>query len=181
MFLEERSSDPGSLRLLQGRPSDYVVLQAQAISQSGRFSYPTSGAEKLVRMTRHGGALPVLFAEWPRAGVAEAQTIYDTYVSIARKEPACVAPIPQAFALARTRAPEITLYADDGNHSAPAGAFLASLLLAATIADVSPGALPELRELKVDARTQARLREIATEAVQAVAPRRWCPPASPSP
>ncbi len=181
MLLEERAGDRGSLASLRGRRWDYVVLQAQALSQSGRFSYPTSGAEQLVRMTRQLGAVPVLFAEWPRAGIAESQTIYDTYVSIARKEPACVAPIPQAFALARTRAPTIRLYADDGNHSSPAGALLASLVLAATMADISPGALPELDGLEVDGGTQAHLRELAAEAVQAVAPRRWCPTAPPMP
>lgn len=179
MFLEERARDAASLAVLRSRRWDYVVLQAQAISQSGRYAYPTSGAEQLVRLARQVGAVPVLFAEWPRAGVAEAQTIYDKYVSIARKEPACVAPVPQAFALASERARTIALYADDGNHSGPAGAFLASLILAATMADLSPGALPEVGGLKIDAGTQARLRAIAAEAVQVVAPRRWCPTDTP--
>lgn len=175
MILEERASDPGSLALLQSRRWDYVVLQAQAISQSGRFSYPTTGAEQLVRMSRQVGAVPVLFAEWPRAGVAESQTIYDRYVSIAMNEPACVAPIPQAFDLARTRVPTISLHADDGNHAAPAGAFLASLILAATITGVSPDTLPAIAGLQVDAGSQASLRGIATETVESIAPRRWCP------
>jgi len=41
-------------------------------------------------MSRQASALPVLFAEWPRAGILETQTVYGKYVSIAMKKRACV-------------------------------------------------------------------------------------------
>ena len=42
---------------------------------------------------------------------------------------ACVAPIGQAWDLSLARHPSLILHASDGNHSAPAGAFLAALLI----------------------------------------------------
>lgn len=175
MHLDERAEDPATLALLQSQRWNYVVLQAQNYSLSGDFFYPTTGAEKLVRMSRQAGALPVLFAEWPRVGIVETQIIYSKYVSVAMKEPACVSPIPQAFDLSRARFPAMTLHAADGNHSAPAGAFLASLILYATITGQPPGDLPGMSVLGIDLDTQTKLRSIATETVQSVAPRLWCP------
>lgn len=175
MHLEERAGDATSLALLQSRRWNYVILQAQNYSLSGQTLYPTTGAEMLVRLSRQAGALPVLFPEWPRMGTAETQIIIDKYVSIAMKEPACVPPIPQAFDLARARFPAITLHNPDGNHSAPAGAFLASLILYATITGAPPSGLPALAITDVAADVQEKLRGVATEMVQTIAPRLWCP------
>ena len=174
MFLEERANDVASLTLLRSQRWHYVILQAQAISASGQFFYPTTGAEQLVRLSRQVGALPILFPEWPRLNIAESKTIYDKYVSIAVKEPSCVPPIPQAFDLARARQPLIILHDNDGNHSAPAGAFLAALVLYATITGLSPADLPAVIDFNVDADVQGRLRLIAAETVQTIAPRFWC-------
>ncbi len=175
MHLEERANDADSLSLLQSQRWTHVVLQAQNYSLSGQFFYPTTGAEKLVRLSRQTGALPVLFAEWPRVGIAETQITLDKYVSIAVKEPACVTPIPQAFDLSRARFPTITLHNADGNHSVPAGAFLAALVLYATITGASPTDLPSIAGFNIDAETQAKLRSVAGETVQTNPPRLWCP------
>ncbi|MEO8386441.1 MAG: hypothetical protein ABI583_14425 [Betaproteobacteria bacterium] len=180
MHLEERASDPDSLALLSSRRWTYVVLQAQNYSLSGQFFYPTTGAEKLVRLTREVGGLPILFAEWPRVGIVETQIILDKYNSIAMKEPACVAPIPQAFDLSRARFPAITLHDPDGNHSAPAGAFLASLIMYSTMTGASPADLPTFAEFNIDSDSQAKLRSVANEAVQLNAPRFWCPADKPA-
>ena len=173
--LDVHAENAATLALLQGQRWTHVVLQAQNYSLSGQTFYPTTGAEKLVRLSRQAGALPVLFPEWPRVGIAETQLIYNTYVSIAMKEPSCVPPIPQAFDLARARFPAITLHASDGNHSAPAGAFLASLILYATITGGSPTDLPALASVGVDADAQQKLRDVASETLQTIAPRLWCP------
>ena len=175
MFLDDRSMDPASLALLRGTAWSAVVLQAQKYSSSGEFSYSTAGAQALIRETRGVGALPIMFPEWPRLGVDETFRIYDLHVSIAVKEPACVAPIGQAWDLAFARYPGIVLHASDGNHSAPAGAFLASLVLAATYTKSSPALVPFIADFGVDADMQERLRGVATDTVAAWPPRRWCP------
>jgi len=77
--------------------------------------------------------------------------------------------------LALARHPALVLHAADGNHSAPAGAFLAALVLYATITGQSPLDLPPLPRHPVDAPLQQTLRGIAAEAVQTTPPRMWCP------
>jgi hypothetical protein len=175
MFLDERLAHAPSMNLLRDHNWSFVVLQAQKYSSSGQFNYSTAEAEELVRRSRVASAVPILFPEWPRKDVPETQRIYDLHVSIAQREPACVAPIGQAWDLSLARYPTLTLHADDGNHSAPAGAFLAALILYATITGLPPLELPFIEQMGVDAETQALLRGIADETVHMFSPRLWCP------
>jgi hypothetical protein len=175
MFLEERAVDAASLELLQARRWTFVVLQAQKYSTSGLFSYPIDGAVDLARKARAAGAVPILFPEWPRRDVDETQRIYDLHVSIAQRQAACVAPIGQAWDLALARHPTLVLHDADGNHSAPAGAFLAALVIATTMTGAPPDSLPHLPLASVDADTQARLRAVAAATVATHPPRQWCP------
>ena len=175
MFLEERYRDAASMTLFRSQDWSYVVLQAQKYSTSGQYQYSTEEAKALIRVAREQHALPVLFPEWPRLGVDETMRIYDLHVSIAQVEPACVAPIGQAWDLARERHPDLVLHASDGNHSNAAGAFLAALMLAATITGGSPLDVPPLADFGVAAETQAQLRAVAADTVAAWPPRAWCP------
>jgi hypothetical protein len=175
MFLDERATDAGTLQLLRSRNWSFVVLQAQKYSTSGLFAYSTLEAELLIRIAREILAVPILFPEWPRRGIAETLRIFDLLASIARRQPACVAPIGQAWDLAIARHPELALHAADGNHSTPAGAFLAALIIATTITGFSPGGLPTFEDIGVDAAVQAQLRAIAAETVLVYRPRQWCP------
>jgi hypothetical protein len=175
MFLEDRVHDTPSIDLLRSQQWSAVILQAQKYSESGQFVYSTEEAKELVRMSRAQHAVPIMFPEWPRRGINETQRIFDLHVSIAQAEAACVPPIPQAFDLALAREPALVLHASDGNHSSPAGAFLAALVLYATITGLSPLDLPALPQFPVNTATQATLRGIAAETVQTVPPRMWCP------
>jgi hypothetical protein len=175
MFLDERAANTPSLELLREGGWTFVVLQAQKYSSSGMFDYPIDGALGLARTARGVHAVPVMFPEWPRRGIDETRRIFDLHVSIAVREPACVAPIPQAWDLALARHPELVLHASDGNHSAPAGAFLAALVIAATMTGVAPDQLPAIEGFGVDAATQAVLRAAAADTVRAWPPRQYCP------
>lgn len=174
MFLEERVSDAPTLALLRSRRWSAVVLQAQKYSSSGQFVYSTAEAEALIRMTRAGQALPVLFPEWPRRGIEETQRIYQLHTGIAAREPACVPAIGQAWDLALSRHPALQLYDADGNHANEAGAQLAALMLYAGITGQSPRALPVIAG-GVDVQTQQWLREAAGDMAQAFPPRQFCP------
>ena len=174
MFLEERASDAPTLALLRSRPWSVVVLQAQKYSSSGAFHYSTEEASALIRMARAQGAVPVMFPEWPRRAVTETARIYDLHVSIARETPACVAPVGQAWDLSLARDPGLVLHDADGNHSALPGAFLAALVIAATITGESPGVFPAIDAGPAPA-VQAQLRAVAAETTLAYAPRQHCP------
>lgn len=175
MFLEERLSDFESVNLLRNQDWSFVILQAQKYSTSGNFTYSTEEAEQFIRLARESNAVPILFPEWPRRGIAETQRIYDLHVSIAQMEPACVAPIGQAWDLALARHPTLVLHDADGNHSNAAGAFLAALMLATTISGVSPLDVPALPQFPVDLHTQTLLRAVAHDTTQTWPPRAWCP------
>lgn len=175
MFLEERINHAPSINLLRSHDWSFVILQAQKYSSSGQYEYSTAEAEAFIRLAREQHAVPILFPEWPRKGVDETMRIYDLHVSIAQREPACVAPIGQAWDLSLSRHPELVLHADDGNHSNPAGAFLAALVLHATITGVSPLDVPPLTQFTVSGNTQALLRTVADDTIQAWPPRTWCP------
>lgn len=174
-FLDERLNDPDTLARLNARRWSAVVLQAQRYSMSGQFSYPTTEAESLSRLVRNLGATPVLFPEWPRLGVSETQRIYDLHAGIARAAPACLAPVGQAWDAALRDRPGLVLHDGDGNHSAPAGALLAAMVLAATLTGADPAGFPDLPGRGVDAATQAALRLAAAEAVLRHPPRATCP------
>jgi hypothetical protein len=175
MFLEERVNDSASLNLLRSQNWTVVVLQAQKYSTSGQFTYSTAEAKELIRFARQQQAVPIMFPEWPRRDVAETQRIYDLHVSIAQEETACVAPVGQAWDLSLSRHPSLALHAADGNHSNPAGAFLAALILFATITGNSPASLPDFPQFSVDVATQALLRAVADETVRGLPPRGFCP------
>jgi hypothetical protein len=175
MFLEDRYHDAPSIALLRHQDWSFVVLQAQKYSTTGCCTYSTEEAQALIRTAREQAAVPILFPEWPRAGVDETMTIYDLHVSIAQQEPACVAPVGQAWDLSLERHPDLVLHADDGNHSNPAGAFLAALILSATMTGASPLDAPVLAGFGVDAETQALLRQVAADTVAAWPPRQHCP------
>lgn len=175
MFLDERLQDAPTIALLRSQAWSFVILQAQKYSTSGLYTYSTEEAKELVRISRQQRAVPVMFPEWPRRDIDETRRIYDLHVSIAQVEPACVAPIGQAWDLALARNPTLTLHAADGNHSSPAGAFLAALVLYATITGQSPLGVPPLPQYPVDVSLQETLRGIAAETVQTVPPRMWCP------
>jgi hypothetical protein len=158
LHLQERSTHEPTLRLIAARPWDYVVLQAQDYSMSGRYDYPTSGAIELAERVRAAGAEPVLFAEWARRGIDETARILQTYGTVAKLGDACLPPVPEAFDLVRG----VELRAPDGNHSSEAGAALAAAVIA--------GAL-QGEPVAVD----PRLDDAAARALSAVAEDRRCP------
>ena len=71
--------------------------------------------------------------------------------------------------------PGLVLHDSDGNHSAAAGAFLAAVVIAATMTGAQPDTLPFVPAAGVDAELQARLRTVATETIALNPSRQYCP------
>lgn len=133
LHLQERSTHEPTLRLIDSRAWDYVVLQAQDYSLSGQYDYPTSGAIELASRVRAAGAEPVLFAEWPRRGIDETDRILRVYGTVAAFGEACLPPVPEAFDDAGS-VHGVELLAADGNHSSSDGAALAAAVIAGSLA-----------------------------------------------
>lgn len=175
LTLEERMNHAASRAQLDSQKWSALVLQNQAYSTSGLFDYSITDAVEWVRLARLKGTLPVMFPEWPRRGIDETERIYGLHVRIAKLQPACVAPIPQAFDLALERFPTLALHADDGNHSSPTGAFLAAMVLYSTLTGESPLGLPLFAQYPFSAEVQANLRKVADDQVKLVSPALYCP------
>ena len=175
LFLDEHLQHAPTLVLLKEQSWSYVILQAQKYSSSGQFKYSTSEAIALVGLARKSNAIPVLYPEWPRKGIAETSRILEQHIAIANAAPACIAPIGQAWDIALQRQAALPLYSDDGNHADPAGAHLTALVLYATLSGKSPSALPAISPSDISAAVQQQLRLAAEDAVQANSPRKYCP------
>jgi hypothetical protein len=89
------------------------------------------------------GARTVFYGTWARHWQPERQPeIDEAYCAIAAELGAQVAPAGPAFQRAFTQRPDAPLFVPDGHHPAPAGSYLAALVLMATLTGASPLNLP---------------------------------------
>jgi len=164
-FLAERLDDDATQKKLESRPWTHIVLQAQKYSSSGRYSYPTDAAEEWIRRVRAHNATPILFPEWAREGNnEEGPRIYGLHMSIASREPACVAPVGFAWQTVHDEYPDLKLHARDGNHSNRNGALLTAYVLYQTITGKPATELADMTRPKVDDDIQRILRSAANVA-----------------
>lgn len=162
-FLADRLEDRPTLRAFDSRPWTHVILQAQKYSTSGRYSYPTDGAEQWIRRTHALGAVPILFPEWARRGNdEEAMRVQRLHESIAAQESACVAPVGIAWEVARENQPGLVLHVSDGNHANRRGALLTAYVLYEVVSGRQAEGLPHLGSLKASEKDQAFFRRIAS-------------------
>ncbi len=167
-FLADRLNDGVSRQSLESRPWTHVVLQAQKYSTTGLYSYPTTAAEEWIRRVKAQGAVPVMFPEWPRRGnFEEGARVHRLHLSIAGREPACVAPVGLTWDAALLRHPGLVLHAPDGNHSNLAGALLTAYVFYQLLTGRSADALPVIPSIAVAADTQRQLKAVAAEVTAA--------------
>lgn len=170
-FLDERLQHQASTKLLSDGNWSHVILQAQKYSTTGRYFYPTDAAEEWIRRINAKNARAIMFPEWPRRGNKEEGTrIHQLHLSIAKAEPACVAPVGLAWEQALQHNPRLKLHANDGNHAAFEGAFLTALVLYGAISGQDPADLGEINGIKLNRDTQAELRQAASVTLRQYAP-----------
>lgn len=158
-FLVNHAVSESTLNLIKAGPWDYIVLQGQKYSTSGKYHYPYDGALKLSKIIKESGAKVVMFPEWSRrVEPDEYLRINKIHNEIAEQSGATVAPVGQAWKKALKEFPRTRLHAADGNHAAEAGNYLTSCVFYAILTGKSP----------VDSRhnkQRVRLAEIAWEIV----------------
>ncbi len=124
-FLAEHAERNSTVSLIKQGPWDYVVLQAQKYSTTGKYSYPYDGALKLSKIASAQGAKIIMYPEWSRREVPdEYKRINQIHNEIAKQTGAVVAPIGQAWERALKKNSKLKLYASDGNHASPLGSYL---------------------------------------------------------
>ena len=167
MFLSDRLSHSGSMELLTKYQWSHVVLQGQKYSQSGRYHYPTSGAQTWIKLSKQHSATPILFPEHPQRGNrTEGQRIYQLHKDISQMQAACIAPVGLVWDAIIKRYPEINLYSPDGNHANGTGRLLTSLVYYQVITGNSADLLPAIESIQVSPHIQDIFGQVVDEIIQ---------------
>jgi len=153
---------PTVAALIADLPWDAVVLQEASPEQLFEANRARSrhAFAKLGRAARDTGARVLIYGTWPYRGdhgfytrpaepgfaaprrpEAMAQLTAAELAATARAISADLVPAGRAWLAAMERHPDIRLYRRDGNHSAPAGAYLSALMLAAALSGADPAAM----------------------------------------
>lgn len=160
--LDDAAFNPRVKAEIEYRPWTHVVLQAQKISMSGRFHYPTDEGIDLARRAVARGAKVAFFAEWARRGETdERERTESIYAGMAKESGASVIPVGRAWDAALARRPDLPLHEADGNHESETGAFLTACVIAGRLAGTSPERLAALDWEELSAVDRTFLAEIA--------------------
>ena len=165
-FLDDIAGDPLYEAILQQEHPEIVVLQGQMVSMSGKYIYSRDAADQMARSAIASGARVLLYAEWGRQGIeGETERIEAIYQQISEAAGGTVVPVGRAWQLAIQRHPDFVLFADDGNHASPLGAFLTSCVLAATVTGQNPETAAGQIESPVPVADRLLLAKVAWETV----------------
>lgn len=147
-------NDNSVRKKLEDTTWDLVILQDQS---AGPVVAPERTMEfggKWCSQVRAAKGTPVLFLTWGRksaSGVPEPQeqkALLDTYLKLARREKAAVAPVGIAWENCLKRHPGIALYEADGQHPTEEGSYLTACVMYCTLFGKSPLGLPSRLSLK---------------------------------
>lgn len=133
-FLRTASKDPAVIDAIASGRWDLVILQGQEISQSHSIAYSQVEAIALAEQANDAGSRPLFLAEWSRQDIDETEYIEGIYEEMAKEADAGVIPVGRSWERFLQGQPAYKLWAVDGNHSAPDGAFLAAATIAYFIA-----------------------------------------------
>ncbi len=152
-FLGDHAKAVSTRNAIRRGEWDYVVLQAQKYSTSGRYTYPTDGAKQLTRIAKGVGARVIMFPEWRRKGqLQEGIRVHKLHQQIATANGSTVSPVGLAWDAALAANARLPLHARDGNHATAAGNYLTASVLYATITRRDPrvGAKRTARDEQLD-------------------------------
>jgi len=121
---------------------DVVVLQGFSMSAIDTPDSLAKYSKLFCNYIRNYGAKPYLYVTWAREKVPQYQkTIDSVYYDIAAKNNVTIAPVGEAWELARKLRPDIRLYQIDGSHPSKLGTLLTATVFVATITNEIPDKL----------------------------------------
>ncbi len=141
-FLEDAATQPECRTAIETAQWNYIVLQAQKISQSGRYNYSKAEGIDIARLGKKHGASVFFYSEWGVVGIPDhTARIEKIYQEMADASGAQVVPVGRAWDFALAERPTLPLYQPDGNHQTELGAFLTACTLTSAILKESPAPL----------------------------------------
>ncbi|MCH9647368.1 MAG: SGNH/GDSL hydrolase family protein [Deltaproteobacteria bacterium] len=139
----ERDDEDAPLRVLEKGGWDVVVLQENGRAAAAREVDSLPPARRLVEAARRGGAKPIFYMTWSYLHRPESfAQIQRTYYLLGSELGVPVAPVGEAWRLAREEVPELELFDPDGVHPNTAGSYLAALVLYSVLFEKDLGTNP---------------------------------------
>jgi hypothetical protein len=152
--LNRHISDPATLKALDSRKWDIVVLQEQSqvpAIENERDSNMYPAVRGFNERIRKAGSVPLLYMTWgrkdgcPEIGYSDyssmQEKLIEGYNGIAAELSIEVAPVGIAWKTVVERRPYMAMWASDGVHPSPAGTYLAAAVFYAVIFHQSPAGL----------------------------------------
>jgi hypothetical protein len=120
------STSPQTLKVLDSRHWDYVVLQdCSGAALSPYEQWFERGTTAMAKLLKERHLKPILFMTWADLGRKKDQyKISYEYKKAAARLNAKLAPVGDAWLKVLLRHPKIRLHAEDNHHAAPAGTLL---------------------------------------------------------
>lgn len=141
--LEDHWAEGTARRRLEGAHWDFVVLQQGPSSLPESRENLTAWTERFAPLIRAAGAEPVLCMVWPeRARMGAFPRVGDSYRSAAAKVGGIFAPAGEAWRVALAEDSAAPVYGGDGFHPAPAGTYLAAVVILGRVRALDPRSLP---------------------------------------
>ncbi|WP_138497831.1 SGNH/GDSL hydrolase family protein [Nostoc sp. PA-18-2419] len=128
-----------ALKLIKAKRWDYVVLQEQSIlpitNPQQMYEYASLFNAEIKRVNSQ----TVFYLTWAKQNQPETQEILtNSYMSIAQKLNAKVAPVGIVWQKVREANPKLNLYTSDGSHPSPIGSYVAACVFYTTFYGNSP-------------------------------------------
>ncbi len=167
MTLERHWQEGDVVRRLGEEQWDVLVLQEQGSRPVTDPDLMERYLRRFAAAARDAGTEVILFQTWARVDEPETEAPRaETYRRLAAALGARLAPVGDAWTLAREELPGVMLHADDGLHANRAGTYLSAAVLLGVIAGRSPeGARVSTSG---DRHSAAVLRALACRAVRAL-------------
>lgn len=147
-------NDGAARKKLEGTAWDFVILQDQSATPVIAPERTMEFGGKWCSQVRAAQGTPVLMLTWGRKGASgipdpqEQKALLNTYLKLARREKAAVAPVGIAWENCLRRYPKIALYQKDGRHPTEQGSYLAACVIYCTLFGKSPVGFPGSLTLK---------------------------------
>ncbi len=154
--LVQHLNDPATEQALRAKSWDFVVLQDQSYTPVMAPEKTKVAAQRLGEKVRRASAQPVMYQTWAyaepklsdvhRANAASMhRALADGYREAARAAGAKIAPVGEAWELARREHPSWKLHVADGSHPTGLGAYLSAVILVQTLfGPIDAAKLPEV-------------------------------------
>ena len=139
---------------MEGTAWDFVILQDQSATPVRAPERTMEFGEKWCSLVRAAKGTPILMLTWGKRGASgtpdpqEQEALLETYLKLARREKAALAPVSIAWENCLKRHPGIQLYQPDGRHPTEEGSYLTACVIYFTLFGKSPLGLPGRLSLK---------------------------------